>query len=198
MERKKQIFCQKTSFKWRSRKKSQVTGLSRLSYTYVFPSFSFYLPSWCFLPFTLCEPPPRGWGSNVTSLLIVWRKRKVRLNQSDEIRQRKRSKFKNVQSNRFIVVVFVFGILLVFFACLVGFSIDFFHWDLMFTPEPREDPMSIARWMHFIPSWERWIFYFLCSSIYEEDLFTWKQTQRATSIKRRSGNAEEPHGILPT
>ena len=32
-----------------------------------------------------------------------------------------------MQSNRFIVVVFVFGILLVFFACLDGFSIDFFH-----------------------------------------------------------------------
>ena len=29
-----------------------------------------------------------------------------------------------MQSNRFIVVVFVFEILLVFFACLVGFSVD--------------------------------------------------------------------------
>ena len=41
-------------------------------------------------------------------------------------------------------------------------------------------------------------FVFLFSSLYEGDLFTWKQIQPSTTVDQRSGNAKEPYEILPT
>ena len=41
-------------------------------------------------------------------------------------------------------------------------------------------------------------FVFLFSALHERHLFTWKQTQPATTVDRRSGNAKEPYEVLPT